>query len=575
MGREATPTSLAVQQDLPLVGARLAGDNREPHQQPELDSSLAAAAALRPQGGLPRLWFCIWLPHLPLDVGARLTRDNGQRPLPSPASIVPEWGAAPTAVVEEQHGIHRILLADAEARAAGVMPGQAANAALALLPALELEERSLLREQQALEGLATWLERFSSFVSIADHNVLLLEIAGSLCLFDGLQALRQEISRGLRELGFTAMPAIAPTPLAATWLARSGRRACIRDETNLMPALRKLSIACLNWPAALCEALTGMGVTTVGDCLRLPREGFTRRFGAEYLLALDRALGHLPDPRNSWRSPERFCADYEMTEEQVDREVLLNICNELLQSHEQFLLARQLGTQRLGFSFFHLKGPATELRLGCAQAERSASRWFELLGIRFEQLVLPEPVIAVRLRSGMAQALQAESGTLSFHGKPGEQQRRFSITQLAERLIARIGDQSVQATSMVAEHRPHYAWRSQSLLVSWTDTPKQPDGCRVASPASIVPEWGAAPTMQRPLWMLPEPALLPADSGCPIHQGCRLRFIDGPERLETGWWDEDGISRDYYTAAGQDGRRLWVFRNRNRTASWYLHGYFG
>ena len=575
MGREATPTSLAVQQDLPLVGARLAGDNREPHQQPELDSSLAAAAALRPQGGLPRLWFCIWLPHLPLDVGARLTRDNGQRPLPSPASIVPEWGAAPTAVVEEQHGIHRILLADAEARAAGVMPGQAANAALALLPALELEERSLLREQQALEGLATWLERFSSFVSIADHNVLLLEIAGSLCLFDGLQALRQEISRGLRELGFTAMPAIAPTPLAATWLARSGRRACIRDETNLMPALRKLSIACLNWPAALCEALTGMGVTTVGDCLRLPREGFTRRFGAEYLLALDRALGHLPDPRNSWRSPERFCADYEMTEEQVDREVLLNICNELLQSHEQFLLARQLGTQRLSFSFFHLKGPATELRLGCAQAERSASRWFELLGIRFEQLVLPEPVIAVRLRSGMAQALQAESGTLSFHGKPGEQQRRFSITQLAERLIARIGDQSVQATSMVAEHRPHYAWRSQSLLVSWTDTPKQPDGCRVASPASIVPEWGAAPTMQRPLWMLPEPALLPADSGCPIHQGCRLRFIDGPERLETGWWDEDGISRDYYTAAGQDGRRLWVFRNRNRTASWYLHGYFG
>ena len=553
MGREAAPTSLAVQQDLPLVGARRAGDNRKSHQQPRRDSSLAAAAALRPQGEFPRLWFCVWLPHLPLDVGARLTRDNGQRPLPSPAR------RAPTAVVEEQHGIHRILLADADARAAGVMPGQTASAALALLPALELEERSLLREQQALEGLATWLEQFSSFVSIADHNVLLLEIAGSLCLFDGLQALRQKISRGLRELGFTAMPAIAPTPLAATWLARSGRRACIRDETNLVPALRKLSIACLNWPAALCEALTGMGVTTVGDCLRLPREGFTRRFGAEYLLALDRALGHLPDPRNSWRSPERFCADFEMTEEQVDREVLLNICNELLQSHEQFLLARQTGTQRLCFSFFHLKGPATELRLGCAQAERSASHWFELLGIRFEHLVLPEPVIAVRLRSGMAQALQAESGALSFHGKPGEQQRRFSITQLAERLIARIGDQSVQATSMVAEHRPHYAWRSQSLLSDWSSN-------TLDEPAQY---------LERPLWMLPEPALLPADSGCPIHQGCRLRFIDGPERLETGWWDEDGISRDYYTAAGQDGRRLWVFRNRNRTSSWYLHGYFG
>jgi protein ImuB len=297
----------------------------------------------------------------------------------------------------------------------------------------------------------------------------------------------------------------------------------------------------------------------VGDCLRLPREGFTRRFGTEYLLALDRALGHLPDPRDSWRAPERFCADYEMTEEQSDRELLLNICRELLLSHEQFLLARQLGTQRVCFSFFHLKAPATELRLGCARAERSAERWLELLGIRFEQLILPEPVIAVRLRSGIAQSLQAKTDSLNFHGKPGAQQRRFSITQLAERLIARIGAQSVQATSMVAEHRPHYAWRSQSLLADWS-------GTTLDAPAQYV---------QRPLWMLPEPALLPADSGYPVHQGCRLRLINGPERLETGWWDEDGISRDYYTAINADGRHLWVFRNRNRTSSWYLHGYFG
>ncbi len=431
------------------------------------------------------------------------------------------------------------------------MPGQAANAALALLPALQLEERSLLQEQQTLEGLAAWLERFSSFVSIADRDVLLLEIAGSLRLFGGLPELRQKISSGLREFGFNASLAIAPTPLAATWLARSSRRACIRDPQNVAPVLRRLPLACLNWPAGLCETLSGMGVMTVGDCLRLPREGFTRRFGAAYLLELDRALGHLPDPRNSWRAPERFCADYEMTEEQTDRELLLNICRELLLSHEQFLLARQIGTQRVRFSFFHLEGRATELRLGCARAERSAGHWFELLQIRFEQLKLQAPVIAVRLQGGVAQPLQVETGELSLHGRPGASQRRFSVTQLAERLIARIGDESVQSASMVAEHRPQYAWRSQSLLADWATTTRDEP----------------PPYLQRPLWMLPEPALLPAD--------CRLQLITGPERLETGWWDEDGISRDYYTAADPGGRRLWVFRNRNRASSWYLHGYFG
>ena len=80
--------------------------------------------------------------------------------------------------------------------------------------------------------------------------------------------------------------------------------------------------------------------------------------------------------------------------------------------------------------------------------------------------------------------------------------------------------------------------------------------------------------LQRPLWMLPEPAPLRVDDGYPLHQG-RLRILDGPERLETGWWDEDGIARDYYTAINPRGVRLWVFRSRSRNASWYLHGLFG
>jgi protein ImuB len=52
-------------------------------------------------------------------------------------------------------------------------------------------------------------------------------------------------------------------------------------------------------------------------------------------------------------------------------------------------------------------------------------------------------------------------------------------------------------------------------------------------------------------------------------------LLEGPERLETGWWDEQGISRDYYTAVNGAGIRLWVFRNRQRVPNWYLHGIFG
>ena len=117
----------------------------------------------------------------------------------------------------------------------------------------------------------------------------------------------------------------------------------------------------------------------------------------------------------------------------------------------------------------------------------------------------------------------------------------------------------MQSTVLVAEHRPQYAWRSQSLLADWSST------TRDEPPAYL----------ERPLWMLPEPVPLTTDKGYPVHQGCRLQLVAGPERLETGWWDEDGISRDYYTVQKPDGRRLWVFRNRTREPCWYLHGYFG
>lgn len=534
--RDAAPTSAAEQQTLPFA---------EP------------APRIKPLSVTPtpvrRLWFCIWLPNLPLEAcSAADVAPGGHKAAGAAASY------RALAIVEEQHGIHRVLQADPVAAAAGVMPGQTANAALALLPTLRLEERSLVREQQVLEVLATWLERFSSFVSIAGKDVLLLEIAGSLRLFGGLPSLRRQVSKGLGVQGFSAAMAIAPTPLAATWLAKAGRRTCIRAEENLGPALRQLPLGCLDWPAGQRESLTSMGIINVGDCLRLPREGFARRFGAERLLELDRALGYLPDPRDSWRAPERFCADYEMTEEQSDRELLLNICRELLLSHEQFLLARQLGTQRLCFSFFHIKSTATELRLGSAFAERTAVRWFDLLKIRFDALRLPEAVIAVRLRSGLSQALQAETARLCFHNKSGTQRRRYSIAQLAERLVARIGSQSVNAMTMVAEHRPEYAWGVRNPLSDWSVSTLTTRDC-----------------IKRPLWMLPEPALLPTDLGYPLHKGCRLTLLDGPERLETGWWDEQGISRDYYTAVNGAGIRLWVFRNRQRTPDWYLHGIFG
>lgn len=524
-----------------------------------------------------RLWLSVYLPALPLD--ALQPRKPGARK--------PEPGAA-CAVFDEQQGMRRIVLANRIARREGVIPGLSVNAALALLPKLCLLSRNPASEERALLSLAAWAERFTSVVSLEPPDVLLLEIAGSVSLFGGRDSLRQTIEAGLREQAFTVSTALAPVPLAAIWLARSGSGICVTDTERLNGALSPLRLDCLQWPASVCESLQGMGIHCIGDCLRLPREGFARRFGAARLLQLDRALGRLPDPRVSYRSAERFCRDYELPEEQGDRELLLQASRLLLQELEQFLLTRQTAVQQLRFSFFHLKGAATHLTLGCLHPQRAAGHWFELLEMKFERLALPAPVIAIRLRGGRVQALQMASANLPFQSS-GRGQQGSSIAPLLERLAARIGDGFVHGVTAVAEHRPQYAWSTvQPISQTMQQTMRQRGGERIPQCAAVPTPWDAADAapqlagmrrtgsllLRRPLWMLAEPLALACERNMPHYQG-PLRLKEGPERIESGWWDDNGIARDYFVAVNAHGVHLWIYRNVHDDADWYLHGIFG
>ena len=481
--------------------------------------SLAPAADLSPPplqlDAIRRLWFCIYLPALPLEA----------------------LGSAdePSAVFEELKGIRKILLTNAPAWATGIRPGISINAALALLPTLCLEERSPKREAQVLKELAEWTEKFTSFVSVEAPSLLLLEIAGSLKLFGGIKALRQRIVSGLDSQGFNAAIAIAPTPLAATWLAKAGRKVCILDARNLTAKLGPLPLSCLGWPESVAVSLRGMGVSCISECLRLPRQGFAKRFGAARLLDLDRAVGRLPDPRINHRAPERFSADYELNEEQSDSDLLLSACQELLVRLERFLLTRQIAVQHVLFSFFHLQAPATHLTLGCVQADRAVQHWFDLLKIRFERLDLPAPAIAIQLRAGRTQRFSAETDILPFN-QQARQQHKLSIAHLAERLSARIGDASVHGVTTVAEHRPQYAWRRQGVfgdVLHCANVPVHRLGHELPGLLDELQRNNSL-VLRRPLWMLREPRLLTTEQGVPVCEGT-LTLLDGPERLETGW----------------------------------------
>jgi protein ImuB len=58
------------------------------------------------------------------------------------------------------------------------------------------------------------------------------------------------------------------------------------------------------------------------------------------------------------------------------------------------------------------------------------------------------------------------------------------------------------------------------------------------------------------------------------HCAGSLQLASEPERIESGWWDEHDVARDYYTAIGPHGQRLWIYRDL-ANGVWHLHGIFG
>jgi protein ImuB len=98
----------------------------------------------------------------------------------------------------------------------------------------------------------------------------------------------------------------------------------------------------------------------------------------------------------------------------------------------------------------------------------------------------------------------------------------------------------------------------------------------------------------RPAWLLPEPLPLAAQAGRPLQEGSALplRLLTRAERIESGWFDDALVRRDYYVALGQDGLLRWVYCERpastlvptgpgaapglpaSGSPRWFLHGLF-
>ena len=477
------------------------------------------------------LWVALRFASLPLDVYARAARASHA-----------------LAVATATGSRSEIIACNPEARRRGVYPGMSAAAASVLAADLQIVARDVDAENGTLERIATWAIQFTPTVSISAPSEVLLEIAGSLSLFGGLTRLWNVLSTDLRALGFDASIAGAPTPLAAQWFARAGLELRVHHADALRTSIEGLPLAVMQPAAETFALLRNIGAKTVGDCLALPRDGMARRFGQALVDDIDRALGKLPDPRAFFTPPHVFRAAQPLPAPAHESEMLLFAAHRLLVELCAYLAATANGIQRLTLSFSHHGKAPTRLTLSLVSATRNADHLTNVLRERLERTALPCPATDIELESELL--LPLASSNLGLLPDAGEQQE--AAAQLIERLRARLGDGAVLGLKRYPDHRPEHAWRT-------------------CEPGSA--DTSAASLAGRPLLLLREPRALAEDAAAPCYEG-RLTLVAGPERIESGWWDGNDVTRDYFVASNAHEALLWIYRERGRGGRWFLHGFF-
>ena len=482
-------------------------------------------------------WFAVHCPRLALD---RALRGHA--------------GETPLAVADRL----QVLQANDAAQALGVLPGVRRATALALAAHLHVIEYDPLAEREALEQVAGWLLQFTPSVALQPPDGVLLDVEGSLRLFGGADRLQARLREGLAELGFVARLAGAPTATAAWLLARWRDGARIEHETLLGAGLAAVPVELLEAAAPHRDALAAIGVRRFGDLARLPRAGLARRWGPALLEQIDAALGRRAEPQRWFEAPARFALGLELLAQVEHAEALLFASRRMLLQLAGWLAARQSATREAVLTGEHDAGrhacPPTRVVLRLAQPSRDADRFVAVLRERLARLVLPAPVHTLRLGCDRTIRLSGTPGEL--FPTPGTDAE--GLARLVERLQARLGREQVQRLLLAADHRPESAYRVEPLDV----TVRGPE----------VP----LPGLPRPLWLLPEPVPLAERGQRPWWRG-PLTLLAGPERIETGWWDDALVQRDYFIAEGESSGWVWIFRTRSDAADagWYLQGMFG
>ncbi len=517
---------------------------------------------------------CLDLPALPLQLVWRAE---------------PALRAQAVVVIDEDRPQGSVLWACERARAAGVLPGQRYAHALSLHRALRARVVPPEQIEAAVTELRAALHALSPSVQPSDEpGTFWLDGDGLDRVFPDAQTPAQTrstrgvsgqvarvpsrvvpgqawgmaLQRTIVGLGFTGAVVVGFSRFATYAIARATRTGVtvLRSDADERTAASAVPLARLDIDPKLRDSLARLGVTTLGQMVRLPGGGILERFGRDAHRLYQLAAGERWDPLVPMAPPEAPDEHVVLDDDEHDVERLVFFLKGAIDRLLDRLAARgrALTALHVELTLRHAVGK-TELRADCIKPAAPTLDGRALLRLVHLRLTGMPPIAPVNAARVWADDVAATREQLAmFASKPRRDLR--AANEAIARVRAELGDDAVVRAVLREGHLPEasFGWERLAQVQQAVPTPRlvRPLVRRLYAKPQLLPP--QARQVRDDGWLL---------SG--LEHGAVVRIL-GPYIVSGGWWQQE-LHREYHFAELRRGDCLWVFYDRNRRR-WFCQG---
>lgn len=477
----------------------------------------------------------------------------------------PSLREVPFVLSAPDHGRLIITATNEIARSEGINIGMNVADARALIPSLKVMDDDPGLTGRLLKGIAVWCIRYTDMVAVDLPDGIIMNVTGCAHLWGGELSYIKDINTRIKNKGYHVRATIADTIGAAWAIAHYGDRNPIIESCKQTEALLSLPPSALRLDDIVVERLHKLGLNQVKNIIDMPRSVLKRRFGNEFIIKLEQALGNEEEqilpvlPVEPWR--ERLPC-FEPIVTLVGIEIALQ---RLLDSICMRLQKEGMGIRKAVFRGFRTDGKSVHIEIGTHRATNNVLRLYKLFEHKISNI---EPASGIELF--MIEGLKTEKVS-PFQEKLWDTTTGLEdpeLPVLLDKFSNRFGNSPIRRFLPAEHYLPEKSFKESVSLNEPATT-----NWKIERP--------------RPVQLLNPPERIEVTAPIPDYPPMNFRWkgilhkikkSDGPERIEQEWWIQDGPHRDYYAVEDDEGRRYWVFRsghyNIDKIPDWYLHGFF-